>query len=167
MKKALIALATLFTGFLSSQNTLSEKETNFVKMSEDHTLLEIKLAQLAQTNASSMEVKNLASALLSDHTKASGELQQLAAKKNISLPSQLSDKSQKYYDKMSLKQGAEFDKSYTKCVVKSHKMGACYLKKESKKAKDGEVKAWAAAEYPVLEQDSEKAKATCKTIKKA
>ena len=46
-------------------------------------------------------------------------------------------------------------------------MGACYLKKEAQKAHDSEIRAWAAAEYPVLERDSEKAKETCKTIKKA
>ena len=113
MKKAIIILSVVCSNFIFGQNTLSEKETNFVKMSEDRTLLEIKLAQLAQTNASSMEVKNLASTLLNDHTKASGELQQLAVKKNINLSTQLSAKSQKYYDKMAMKQGKEFDKSYT------------------------------------------------------
>jgi len=59
----------------------------------------------------------------------------------------------------------DFDKAYAKCTAKTHKMGACYLKKKAKKTDDPEIKSWATANYPVLEQHRDKAKETCKALK--
>lgn len=165
MKNVLVLILTFCSAFLFSQTQLSKKDSNFVRMAADHTELEIKLAQLAQASASAPEVKTLASELLSYHSKALGELKMLAGKKNITLNTSLSERSQKYYDKFTKKQGSDFDKAYTKCAVKSHKGGSCALKKEAKKAKDPEIAAYASANYPALQQLSEKAKQTCKALK--
>ncbi|PBQ33638.1 DUF305 domain-containing protein [Sphingobacteriaceae bacterium] len=165
MKKTFLLLLSLCSGILFSQKNLSKKDSNFVIHSYEHTLLEIKLADLAQSKSTSPDVKSLASTLSNSHTKALGELKQLASQKNIQLPSSISEKQQNYYDKLNKKEGADFDKWYTKCAVKSHKMGACYVKKKSKKAKDAEIKSWAASYYPVLEQNRDKAKETCKALK--
>jgi putative membrane protein len=165
MRTSILIFLTLFTGFLFGQNHLSKRDSNFVINAYQHTLLEIKLADLAQGKSSSGEVKSLAATLHASHTKASVDLKQLAVSKNITLPSQISDKEQTFYDKMNKKEGASFDKTYTKCAVKSHKWGACYVKKESKKAKDADIKSWASSYYPVLEQNKDKAKETCKALK--
>lgn len=165
MKKTVLLLLTLCSGLLFSQKNLSKKDSNFVIYSYEHTLLEIKLADLAQTKSTSAEVKSLGSTLSASHTKALAELKQLASQKNISLPSTISEKQQNYYDKLNKKEGADFDTWYTKCALKSHKMGACYVKKKSKKAKDTEIKAWAESYYPVLELNRDKAKETSKALK--
>jgi len=166
MKKSLFLILSLCSGILFSATGISKIDSNFVRMAVDHTELEIKLAQLAQNNASSSEVKTLALDLLSYHTKALGELKILALKKNITLMTQLSERSQKAYDKFTKKQGVDFDKAYTKCSVKSHKWGACFLKKHAKKSKDAEIASWCSSNYVVLEQLRDKAKETCTTLKK-
>lgn len=165
MKKLLIIFLSFSTAILFGQNRLSKKDSNFVRHAVDHTLFEIKLAETAQKKASTQEVKALASELLNYHSKALNELKQLALKKNISVSSVLGEKSQKYHDKIAKKEGVNFDKAYTKCAAKTHHMGSCFLKKESKKGKDTDITGWAAANYPTLEQLHKKAKTTCKTLK--
>lgn len=166
MKKLLLILICFYSGLLLSQNALSKRDSNFVRIAADKNLLQVKLAQLAQTNTSSGDVKNLSAELLSYHTKALGELKTLAGKKNIPLNTQLSNRSQKYYDKHAKKQGGDFDKAYTMCMTRMHHRGHCFLKKESKKGRDPEIRSWALANYPVLEQYEEKSKQTCKDLKK-
>lgn len=132
----------------------------------EHTLFEIKAAELAQNRSTSLHVKNLASALLAYHTKESGELKDLGAKKHISLPSEVSEKDQKFYEKLDSKQGKDFDCAYTKCAAKAHRIGGWYLKKESEKGRDTDIKSWAAENYPVLQKYSHRATILHKALKK-
>lgn len=66
MKKILILWMSIFYGFAFGQESLNKKDSHFVRMCADHTLLEIKLAQ---TNAASQDVKNLASDMRQDKAK--------------------------------------------------------------------------------------------------
>jgi putative membrane protein len=141
------------------------KDSKFAVCAADGGMLEIKLAELAQTNASSASVKQFANTMITDHGKANQELKALAADKKISLPSKLSDKSQKTYDWFAKMKGEDFDKAYSKCMTRDHKMDICEFEKEAKKGKDPEMKKWAADKVPVLKGHYEMAKNTCKEVK--
>ena len=98
-----------------------------------------------------MRFKSLGKQMITDHSKANNQLISLAQKKNAAVPSGLSEKGQKIYDKLSKKQGADFDKAYSKCMVKDHKEDICVFKKEAKKGSDEDVKNWASNTLPTLE----------------
>ncbi|MCW3072539.1 MAG: outer membrane protein-like protein [Bacteroidetes bacterium] len=140
-------------------------DTKFAVNAAEGGMMEVKLAELAQANASSASVKQFAKTMLEDHTKSNAELKSLAAEKKISLPGKLSDKSQKAYDWIAKKQGADFDKAYMKCMVRDHKMDVCEFEKEAKKAKDADLQKWASGKVPVLKAHLEAAKLTCKELK--
>jgi len=140
-------------------------DTKFAVCAADGGMLEVKLAELAQSNASAPSVKQFAKTMLESHTKANSELKGLAAEKKISLPEKLSDKSQKTYDWLAKKQGADFDKAYMKCMVHDHKMDVCEFEKEVKKAKDPDLQKWASGKVPVLKAHLDAAKITCKELK--
>lgn len=142
-----------------------EKDTEFAVDVADGGMLEVQLAQLALSNASSAEVKKFAQTMIDDHGKANDELKALAQQKGISLPASLSDKCQKKYNDLVDKKGAEFDKEYMDLMVKEHKDTIDKFKKEADKGNDGDLKTWAAAKVPVLEHHLEMAQATQDLIK--
>ena len=141
------------------------KDSKFAVCASDGGMMEVKLAELAQSNGSSGTVKQFANTMVTDHTKANIELKTLAEQKKIKLPEKLSDKSQKSYDWLAKKKGEDFDKAYMKCMVRDHKMDVCEFRKEAKKGKDAELKKWADEKVPVLKGHLEMAKAACKESK--
>lgn len=129
-----------------------EDDTEFAVSAADGGMLEVQLAQLALTKATSPRVKEYAQSIIDDHTKANEELKTLAQTKNISLPSTLSEKSQKKYNDLAEKTGADFDEAYSEFMVKDHKEDVDKFKKAAEKAEDADIKSWAAGKVPVLEQ---------------
>lgn len=128
-----------------------EDDAEFVVEAADDGMFEVQAAQLAKTNASSAKIKEMAEHIIKDHSKANEELKKIAAKKNITIPSKLSDKRQKDFDELTKSKGADFDKEYAKMMVKDHKDAIDLFQKEADKGHDGELKGWAATKIPVLQ----------------
>lgn len=128
-----------------------EDDTEFAVAAADGGMLEVQLAQLALTKATSPKVKEFAQSMVDDHSKANEELKGLAQTKNITLPSALSEEKQKDYNDLAEKSGADFDKAYSDYMVKDHKDDVDKFKKAAENAKDADIKMWAANKVPVLE----------------
>jgi putative membrane protein len=104
---------------------------------------------------------------LEQHRNNSNEaLRSIAAKNNVTLPTGLSKKQQKCYDKLAKKEGKKFDKCYAKSMAKCHKKEICQFKKEAKKTDDAELKRFANEAVPTLEQHREMAKKACMAVNK-
>ena len=165
MKKTTLALAiVIITGVVKAQ---SERDKKFAIEAAEAGLMEIKLGELAKSKGTTTAVKDLGGHMVTDHTKGSNELKTLAASKNIILPASLSEKGQKAYDKLAKKEGKDFDKAYTHCMVKDHKKVICKFKKEVKKGDDAELKSWASHTLPTLKHHEEMSKDACKQVKKS
>jgi putative membrane protein len=166
MKTILLTVAVSF-GILSFRSTaVSEKDQEFAMFAAQSGMLEVKLGNLAQQKGVSSSVKTLGTHMVTDHTKANEELKGLASKKGITLPTSLDAKHQEKYDKLAMKSGAEFDKAYTKCMVKDHKKVVAKFDAEADKGDDSEMKAWAAKTKPTLEHHLHMSKEACETLKK-
>lgn len=147
-------------------NTNMEDDTKFAVAAADGGMLEVQLGQLAQANGSAPQVKQLGQMMVDDHSKANDELKQAAAQKNISLPATLSEKSQKTYDDLSKKTGADFDKAYASLMVDDHKEDINLFQKEADNGKDADLKTWAAGKIPTLQHHLEMAQAANDAVKK-
>ncbi len=128
-----------------------EDDTEFTVNAADGGMLEVKLGELAQANASSDQVKMLGKMMVDDHSKGNQELITLAKQKNISLPTSLSDKCQHDYNELAKKSGKDFDDAYTDFMVKDHKDDISEFKKEGENGKDDDLKRWAAGKVAILE----------------
>lgn len=135
-----------------------EDDSKFAVAAADGGMIEVKLAELAATNASSQVVKDFAKNMVSDHSKANEELKALAQQKNITLPMALSDDKQKDYDDLAKKQGKDFDKAYASYMVDDHDEDVKEFEKAAKDCKDAELKAWAGGKVPTLQHHLEMAK---------
>ncbi len=124
-------------------NTDQEKDAAFLVDVAEINLEEIELGKLAQTNSMNSDVKKLGKMMETDHDKAFMSLKELAAKKNITIPTSITEKGEKACDKLKDKTGAEFDKAYCDMMVDGHKDAITKFEKASTDAKDEDIRLWA------------------------
>ncbi|HUD33315.1 MAG TPA: DUF4142 domain-containing protein [Variovorax sp.] len=116
-------------------------------------LAEIATGKLALEKATDPAVKTFAQTMVDDHTKALGDVTQLAQAKDVKLPTEPDVKHKAAMAKLKLMSGASFDKSYVKTAgVADHVATEKLLKKTQSGARDGEVKALADKMLPVVQE---------------
>jgi putative membrane protein len=141
MKKLLFSfLIAACCALTSCGNTNIQDDTKFAVEAADGGMMEVELGKLAQTNASSKQIKDFGQQMVNDHGKAGEELKMLAASKNITLPSALSNKNQDSYNDLAKKKGVDFDKAYASFMVDDHKEDIDKFKHEAEKGNDADRK---------------------------
>jgi putative membrane protein len=125
--------------------------TDFAKTAAQGGMTEVALGRLAMEHAASPDVKQFGQQMVADHSKAGAELTQLAARKGMQLPTEMSDKQKSLMDKLSKLSGADFDKEYVGAMVDDHEEDAKEFQEQSEKGSDGDVKAFAAKTLPVIQ----------------
>jgi putative membrane protein len=154
----------------ASSSSLDHADRKFVEEAAAGGMAEVEMGQLASQRAQSGEVKQFAQRMVQDHSKANDELKQVASSKGIQLPGQTDKSHQKKMDKLQKLSGADFDKAYMDDMVKDHKKDVKEFQKQSKSAKDADVKGFAAKTLPTLQehlQMAENAQKAAKGEKKA
>jgi putative membrane protein len=146
-------------------DTKLEDDAEFAVAAADGGMVEVQLGELAAKNGVSAAVKDFGKMMVKDHTKANDELKALAAKKNITLPTTLSDKKQKMYNDLAEKKGADFDKAYVSAMVDDHKEDIKAFEDAAKDAKDADIKTWAAEKLPTLNHHLEMVQGLKETLK--
>lgn len=159
----LLALGSIYN--LNAQ-TISEGDRGFINAVAQSNMLEVKLGELARTHGEADKVKILGEHMVADHTKAEEELKAFAAKKGVVVPTNLNEENYRIYNKLVKKQGKDFDKAFTKCMVKDHKKEIAEFEKFTKKGDDAELKTWAEKALPILEHHKTMSEEACKAVKK-
>ena len=130
---------------------MKSADTHFMMKAAQGGMAEVKMGQLAADKASSPDVKAFGQQMVDDHTKANDQLKSVAQSEGVTLPSDVSQKDQAIYDKLSKLSGAEFDKQYVKDMVMDHEEDVKEFRKEANSGKDDKVKSFASQTLPVLE----------------
>jgi len=126
-------------------------DRKFVKDAAQGGMAEVELGQLAAEKASSDDVKKFGQRMVDDHSKANDDLKQLATKKGVHVPQQLSAKDKATKARLSKLSGEQFDKAYMANMVRDHKKDVAEFRRETESAKDPDVKNFAASTLPTLE----------------
>ncbi|WP_300568373.1 DUF4142 domain-containing protein [Flavobacterium sp.] len=113
-------------------------------------LTEIKIGELAQQKGVSAEVKKFGKMLAEEHKLSIAEVQDLAASKNINLPSVISEEGMNAFNELNEKSGAYFDKKFAEMMVNGHKKAINQARKATEDAKDDEVRNWATGKIVTL-----------------
>ncbi len=147
------------------EHTKMDDESEFVVDVADGGMFEVQAASLAKTKTSSVKVKTLADLMLKDHSMANDELKKLASKKNITIPTKLSEKRQKQFNELNKLNGIDFDKEYAKEMVNDHKKDIDAFQKEADKGKDADIRNWASQLLPKLKHHLTVAENTVNALK--
>ena len=144
---------------------LASSDRKFIMKAAEGGMAEVELGQLASQRASDPEVKQFAQRMVADHTKANDQLKQLAAGKNVPLPTDLPAAAKRERDKLSKLSGAQFDREYMRHMTSDHKKDTSEFRSAAKSAKDPDVKQFASTTLPTLEEHLQMAQSIEKSTK--
>ena len=104
---------------------------------------EVKLSELAVTQASDDKVRDYAKKLVNDHKKMNNGLAAMAKSLKIAVVTGLEKDTQATYDRLAKLKGAEFDREYMKQMVDDHEKAVNLFQRESKTGANGDLKSFA------------------------
>jgi len=143
----------------TNQDLMGHSDRSFaVKLAEGSTN-EVALSRMADTHASSDDVKAFAQMMMTDHTALNSQLSELASKKGIDISEAVEKGNKKGVSSLEKKSAADFDKAYIKEMVKGHKDAAELLKKEAADSKDSDFAQFATQALPTVLGHLQKAEA--------
>ena len=152
-------------GKAASQGKMDRADAKFIEKAFKDNKMEVELGQLAAERGSSEQVKKFGERMVKDHTKANEELMQIAQQKGVKLPEDT--KHSKEYGRLSKLSGAKFDEEYMKLMVKDHDKDVTEFQREAQRAKDPDVKSWAAKTLPVIQEHDAQARQLQASLKGA
>lgn len=159
---ALVATALPLVTLAQKADTQGGTPTDagFVANASGASVAEIKLSELAVTNASSTKVKTFAQHMITDHTKAGDELKSIASgTRGYSIADAPPPAAQKDLDALSRLKGADFDKEYAKVMVSDHEKAVTIFEVEAEKGSNKELQSFAKKTLPTLKDHLKQAKA--------
>lgn len=139
-----------------SQEMVGKTDKQFMTKAAQSGMMEIQLAQMAQQKAASEDVKAYARKLEQDHSKANDQLKKIAEERGVQLPSDIGQHQQQVAKFQNLS-GEEFDRAYMKMQVQHHKKDISEFRKHENRSMDTNLKEFASAQLPVLQQHYEQA----------
>jgi putative membrane protein len=131
---------------------LAQEDMEFATKAAQGGLKEVKFGELAQQQATRDEVKQFGQRMVGDHGKANDQLKQIAQKKGIELPQQLSDEDQQKYAELQKKSGDEFDQAYTDEMVSDHEKDIAEFQQYVDEGKDPDLTSFAGQTLPTLKE---------------
>lgn len=147
---------------------LPKKDGNMLRDIAYANLAEIEAGKLAQSKSKDEKVKAFAQQMIDDHTKAMGEVQQLAQSKGATLPTEPDAKHMALMKKMEALSESKFDQQYmAQGGVKDHRQTHDLLRRVQRSATDPELKALAAKMQPVVDQHLKTAQESQAAMKSA
>ncbi len=136
--------------------TTTSPET-FMKDAAQGGMAEVEMGKLAQQRSKDAEIKKFGQMMVTDHSAAGKELEELAKKKNITLPTDAgSHKSM--IDSLN-KETDGFDKAYVNQMVSDHEKDVKEFEKQAESSSDPDVKGFAAKTLPTLKKHLDAIKA--------
>jgi len=127
-----------------------ENDANFLVSAAEINLEEIQLGRLAQSRGTTSHIKELGKMVETEHTKALADLQALAAKKQITIPTTITNNGMDANKKLMETKASNFDKEFADMMVSGHKDAISTFEKASTDAQDTEIRNWAASMLPAL-----------------
>jgi putative membrane protein len=142
----------------SSASGLSSADQAFVKEAAIGGMAEVDLGQLAASKATNPDVKQFGQRMVDDHGKANDELKSWASKNSVNLPTELDAKHKAEHARLEKLSGDAFDRAYMTLMVEDHTKDVAAFEKQSKSAKDADLKAWVTKTLPTLQDHLKSAK---------
>lgn len=174
---ALAGLIFLTHHAISAQNTNASTETNTSSNSNQNTsgggqmggagassadrkfvteaamggMKEVELGRLANERGASEAVRQFGQHMVEDHTRANQELMAAASAAGLTPPAALDAKTRAAVQKLSRLSGAEFDREYSKMMVKDHEKAVALFEREAARGTQSDLKSFASATLPTLQ----------------
>jgi putative membrane protein len=160
-----MSVAPAFAGGKKRDTTMKPvSDQEFVMDAARANMAEVEIGKLAETRASSEQVKTFAKRMVADHQKALDSLKMVATNDKIPLPSTLDPKAQELKNRLEKLSGNAFDRAYMSAMIKDHRQDVAEFRAKSKNAKAADVKQYASNTLPTLEDHLKLAQTTDRSV---
>jgi len=146
-------------------NKDDEKDADCLVNAYSSNMFEIKMSENAAMNATTADVKKLAGMIVEAHTRMNSDVKMLADKKQVTLPSDLTDEQRNKIEKLADKTGIDYDKEYVSIMKDKHEDAIKTYEKYSEKCVDADIKTWAGQSVPEVRSHLDMVESTWNTIK--
>jgi len=123
----------------------------FTKQTATTNMAEVQLGMMAETKASSPDVKAFAQRMVRDHEAMQSSLQDAARLVGTTLPDKLDPKHMALKNELAAKSGTSFDKAYIDAMVKGHRQAVQMLQGASQNLSNDALKKVAASALPIVQ----------------
>jgi putative membrane protein len=130
----------------------SQADKTFAMTAAQSGLAEVQAGQLASQRATSPQVKQYGQKLVTDHTQANDQLQQIAQQNNLTLPTQPSATEQSQDKRLTGLTGSAFDSAFVGGEVRDHEQAIALFQREAQSGRDPALKDFAQKSLPMLRQ---------------
>jgi putative membrane protein len=137
----LIATGALLQTPKAAAAASSDDDKQFLSMAAQSDVNEIKLSQLAQTKASSPDVKAFSKKMVTDHNMLEMKMKPWATSWGLTPPSGLDSEHQTIYDNLNSLSGSDFDKQYMSAMAADHHKALDAFSKEADTTSNAKFKA--------------------------
>jgi putative membrane protein len=118
----------------------TDQDKTFLSTASQSDFNEIRLSQLAESKASSPEVKKFAEKMVTDHTALEAKMKPFADMWGLTPASSLDAEHQAVYDKLNGLSGSDFDKQYMMAMQMDHQKALDAFKMEESSTTDAKFK---------------------------
>ena len=146
------------TGAEQKKSSLDREDRRHFRQIAQANMAEVQAGKLAQSKASSDEVKTFAQHMVEDHGNMLKEQEIMAQAKGVSLPKAPGKAEKSALKKLQSESGAQFDRDYMQQMVKGHEKALKLVQETANSAKDRELKQAAEKAAPEVEKHLEMAK---------
>jgi putative membrane protein len=141
----------------------TDKES-IIKNAAKINLASQKYAEIAQQKAQNQELKQFAQTLESDHQQAQQNLQQIAQKHNVDLPTSVDEKCKEEASRLQALSGEQFDREFAKGAVQGHAMAIAFLQKATSNAQDSELRQYTQQMLSKIRQHQSKGRQIAQSV---
>jgi len=152
------------TGGQGAKRDTVPSAQSFLKKAAEGQQAEIAMGRLASERAGDEKVKQFGALMMEDHRKASKEIQLLALKEGVVLPTELTGKHQDKREEFAQLAGDAFDRAYIRYMLRDHRKDVKEFERQAKAIKDPQVQRWAEGTLPLLKQHLQTAQRIASSI---
>ena len=136
-------------------SSLSAADRSFISQAAYGSLAEVELGKLAQTQASSQQVRDFGGRMVTEHTQMNNDLIALASNKGITPPSSTDDGREAIADMLEQLSGSDFDRQYIPQQLADHETTLALFQGQANRGKDVELRQFAQRYTPVIQRHVE------------
>ena len=130
----------------------SEADKAFVAKVSQGGMYEVELAKVAETKATTQDLKDQANTEAHDHQLVGAKLKSILEKNGMTFPKALNAEFQERLEKMSALSGDKFDEAYVEDMKKIHDADGAAFAKEAKEGTNADLKEFAAETHRIVER---------------
>jgi len=143
---------------------VSHRAKEFLKDAGQANQTEIAMANVAEGKSQNTQVKELARMMRTDHEQNYGQLQTIAQNHGIALDAKLDMLNQHEVNRLQKANDADFDKEYTKVMLKDHVKCIKRFDKAVSDIEEQDVKQYAQSTLPALRHHLQKSEEAARSV---